>query len=142
MSEFKLPELGENIQGGNVVNVLVSEGDTIKKDDPVLEIETDKATIEVPSAVAGVIKAIHVKSGDKVEVGQLILTTGDGAEEAAPAQPAAQQTEAALTSAPEPEATTGGVATPAQPAAQQTEAAPAPEAEAAPSPAPDSEATT
>jgi pyruvate dehydrogenase E2 component (dihydrolipoamide acetyltransferase) len=127
MSEFKLPELGENIQGGNVVNVLVSEGDTIKKDDPVLEIETDKATIEVPSAVAGVIKTIHVKSGDKVEVGQVILTTGDGAEEAGPSQPVAQQTEAAP--APEAEAAIGGIAAPSQRAAQQAEAAP--EAEAA-----------
>src|SRR4029434_2096681 len=96
---FKLPELGENIQGGNVVNVLVNPGDTIKQDDPVLEIETDKATIEVPSAVAGVVKAIHVKSGDRVEVGQLILSTEDGAEEAAPAPPRAEKAKAGPTPA-------------------------------------------
>src|SRR5262245_43582274 len=101
MSEFKLPELGENIKAGEVVTVLVSEGATIKKDDPVLEIETDKATIEVPSAVAGVVKAIHVKAGDKVEVGQLILTTEDGAEEAAP--PKAEAKPAAAEPAPPPE---------------------------------------
>ena len=47
-TEFKLPELGENITAGDVVRVLVSAGDTIAKDQPVLELETDKATIEVP----------------------------------------------------------------------------------------------
>lgn len=123
MAEFKLPELGENVQGGSVVNVLVSEGDTIKKDDPVLEIETDKATIEVPSGVAGVIQAIHVKAGDTVKVGQLILTTGNGAAEAAPPQPAAQPAEA--TSASEAEAASGGIAAPSQ----QAKAASAPDSE-------------
>ncbi|HMN49709.1 MAG TPA: dihydrolipoyllysine-residue acetyltransferase, partial [Ignavibacteriaceae bacterium] len=68
-TEFKLPELGENIEAADVVNVLVKEGDVIKKDQAVLEIETDKATIEVPSTVEGKITQLLVKSGDKVKVG-------------------------------------------------------------------------
>lgn len=71
--EFKLPELGENIEAADVVNVLVNEGDIIKKDQAVLEIETDKATIEVPSTVEGKITKLLIKAGDKVKVGATIL---------------------------------------------------------------------
>jgi pyruvate dehydrogenase E2 component (dihydrolipoamide acetyltransferase) len=78
-TEFKIPELGENITSGDVVRVLVSAGDTLAKDQPVLELETDKATIEVPSSVAGTVKDIKVKQGDKVKVGQVVLTVDDGA---------------------------------------------------------------
>src|SRR5215208_376795 len=52
-TDFTLPELGENVSAGDVVRVLVAPGDTVAKDQPVLELETDKATIEVPSSVAG-----------------------------------------------------------------------------------------
>jgi pyruvate dehydrogenase E2 component (dihydrolipoamide acetyltransferase) len=85
-TDFTLPELGENIVGGDVVRLLVSPGDTVKKDQPVLELETDKATIEVPSSVAGTVKEVRIKQGDKVTVGQVILTLDDGA---APATDAA-----------------------------------------------------
>src|SRR5580765_7659988 len=78
-TEFTLPELGENIAAGDVVRVLVSPGDTIAKDQPVLELETDKATIEVPSSVAGTVGEVRVKPGDKVKVGQVVLTVDDGA---------------------------------------------------------------
>ncbi len=71
--EFKLPELGENIESADVVNVLVKEGDSLKKDQGVVEIETDKATIEVPSPIEGKITKILVKPGDKVKVGQTII---------------------------------------------------------------------
>jgi pyruvate dehydrogenase E2 component (dihydrolipoamide acetyltransferase) len=93
MTEFKVPELGENVAGGDVTRVLVSPGDTIAREQPVLELETDKATIEVPSSVAGVIKEIKVKQGDKLKVGQVVLTVDEGA---APAKPegAAPATEA------------------------------------------------
>ncbi|HEV2495564.1 MAG TPA: 2-oxo acid dehydrogenase subunit E2 [Terriglobia bacterium] len=77
--EFRLPELGENIESGDLVKVLVSVGQQIAKDQSVLELETDKATIEVPAPAGGLVKAIHVKEGDKVKVGQLILTVEDGA---------------------------------------------------------------
>ena len=73
-SEFKIPELGENVTGGDVVRILVNVGDTLAKDQPVLELETDKATIEVPADVAGTVTAIQVKPGDKIKVGQVVLT--------------------------------------------------------------------
>ncbi len=72
-TEFKLPELGENIEAADVVNVLVKEGDTITKDQAVIEIETDKATIEVPSSIEGKVSKLLVKAGDKVKVGATIL---------------------------------------------------------------------
>lgn len=72
--EFKLPELGENVESGDVVKVLVSVGDVIAEDQPVLEVETGKAVVEVPSSVRGKVVAIHVSEGDKAEVGQPILT--------------------------------------------------------------------
>ncbi len=84
--EFKLPELGENIESIQVVRILVQKGDTVATEQPLLELETDKATIEVPSSVAGTVKAIHVAEGDEIAVGQLILTV-DGAAAAAPAPP-------------------------------------------------------
>ena len=70
-TDFKLPELGENIAAGDVLRVLVKPGDTVAKDQPVLELETDKATIEVPSSVAGRVTDVKVKAGDKVKVGQV-----------------------------------------------------------------------
>jgi pyruvate dehydrogenase E2 component (dihydrolipoamide acetyltransferase) len=86
MTDLKLPELGENIAAGDVVRVLVKPGDTIAKDQPVIELETDKATIEVPSSVAGVVKDVQVKAGQKIKVGQTILTVdGEGAGDAKPA---------------------------------------------------------
>ena len=77
-TEFKLPELGENIESADVVNVLVKEGDTIIKDQAILEIETDKATIEVPSTVEGKITKLLIKVGDKVKVGAVIMVVDEG----------------------------------------------------------------
>ncbi len=75
--EFKLPELGENVVGGDVVAILVKEGDTISRDQSILELETDKATVEVPSEVAGTVTRIHVSDGDHIEVGQVILSVDE-----------------------------------------------------------------
>ena len=81
VTEFNLPELGEDIDAGDVVALLVSVGDTIEVDQPVLEIETDKAALEIPSSVSGIITAIHVEEGGIVEVGKPILTVDtEGAE--------------------------------------------------------------
>lgn len=71
--DFKVPDLGENIESADVINVLVKKGDTISKDQGVIEIETDKATIEVPSSVEGKIVEVNVKTGDKVKVGDVLL---------------------------------------------------------------------
>ncbi|MBI4165394.1 MAG: 2-oxo acid dehydrogenase subunit E2 [Acidobacteria bacterium] len=87
-TEFRLPELGENIAAGDVLKVLVAPGDAIQPDQPVLELETDKATIEVPSPVGGTVKTVHVKPGEKLNVGGLILTVESGAAASAP-KPAA-----------------------------------------------------
>ncbi|MHB8580637.1 MAG: 2-oxo acid dehydrogenase subunit E2 [Ignavibacteriaceae bacterium] len=76
--EFKLPELGENIESADVLNILVKVGDQVEKDQGIIEIETDKATIEVPSTISGVIKEILIKPGEKVKVGQAIVTFDDG----------------------------------------------------------------
>ena len=89
MADFKVPELGENVAGGDVTRILVNVGDTIARDQAVLELETDKATIEVPSSVAGVVKTIQVKKGDKVKVGAVILTVDEGAGPAAAVTPPA-----------------------------------------------------
>ena len=91
MADFTLPELGENVTAGDVLRVLVKPGDTVAKDQTVLELETDKATIEVPSSVAGRVTAVSVKAGDKVKVGQVVLTVEDGAGKPAAAPAAAAQ---------------------------------------------------
>jgi pyruvate dehydrogenase E2 component (dihydrolipoamide acetyltransferase) len=79
LTDFKVPELGENVAGGDVASVLVKVGDTIAVDQPVVELETDKATVEVPSSVAGRVTDIKVKPGDTVNVGAVILVVEDGA---------------------------------------------------------------
>src|SRR3990172_1013723 len=75
--ELKLPELGENIESADVVSLLVKEGDKIQKDQGLFEIETDKATIEVPSTQGGVVQKILIKVGDKIKVGQPVLLLED-----------------------------------------------------------------
>ncbi|MEQ1897714.1 MAG: 2-oxo acid dehydrogenase subunit E2 [Vicinamibacterales bacterium] len=96
MTTFTLPELGENVAAGTVSRVLVQVGDTIARDQGVLELETDKATVEVPSAVAGVVQSIAVKKGDKVSAGMPVLVvSGDQ-----PAPVAAVPAEAAVSATP------------------------------------------
>ena len=117
-TEFTLPDLGENIESGDVVSMLVAIGDTLVEDQPVIELETDKAVIEVPSSVTGTITEILVQQGDTVAVGQPILKieAEAGAEptEKAPAtEPAptaaAPKEEPAEPAAPAPAAPAGPV---------------------------------
>jgi pyruvate dehydrogenase E2 component (dihydrolipoamide acetyltransferase) len=86
--EFKLPELGENIEQGDLVRLMVAPGATVNTGQSVMELETDKAVVEVPSSVSGTVQEIRVKEGDKIKVGQVIFTV-DGAEAKAPAATAA-----------------------------------------------------
>ena len=79
MTEFKLPELGENIDQGDLVRLMISPGSSITEGQPVMELETDKAVVEVPSSVSGTVKEIRVKEGEKVKVGQVIFTVENGA---------------------------------------------------------------
>ena len=94
MIEFKLPELGENIEQGDLVRLMIAPGATVSAGQSVMELETDKAVVEVPSSVSGTVQEIRVKEGDKIKVGQVIFTV-DGAEAKASQQPLAQATAAA-----------------------------------------------
>jgi pyruvate dehydrogenase E2 component (dihydrolipoamide acetyltransferase) len=76
--DFKLPELGENIASGDVVNVLVKEGDAISINDGIVELETDKAVVEIPCPYAGRVAKLLVKKGDSIKVGQAIATIASG----------------------------------------------------------------
>ena len=86
-SEFKLPELGENISQGDLVRLMVTPGVKVSEGQPVMELETDKAVVEVPSSVSGVVKEVKVKEGEKIKVGQVIFTLEGGAAAAQPARP-------------------------------------------------------
>ncbi len=79
MTEFKLPELGENIDQGDLVRLMISPGASVTEGQPVMELETDKAVVEVPSSVSGTVKEIRVREGEKVKVGQVIFTVENGA---------------------------------------------------------------
>jgi pyruvate dehydrogenase E2 component (dihydrolipoamide acetyltransferase) len=114
-TEFTLPDLGENIASGDVVTVFVSEGDVVKPGQALLEVETDKAVIEVPCPPGGRVEKVLVKKGDTVKVGQALVVLG-----AAGAAPAAPPKAAA--------------AAPPQTAAAKQPAAPAPAAPVAPPP--------
>ena len=117
MIEFKLPELGENIEQGDLVRLMVAPGATVNAGQSVMELETDKAVVEVPSSVSGTVQEIRVKEGDKIKVGQVIFTV-DGAEvktAAASSQAATQPAEkkaAATTPAPAEPAAVPVVSTP------------------------------
>jgi pyruvate dehydrogenase E2 component (dihydrolipoamide acetyltransferase) len=118
MTEFKLPDLGENIEEAEVTQIFISEGDVIEVEQNVLELESEKATFELPCPHAGKVVKVHVKEGDTLSVGQTLLSideavasSGDGDKppEVA-AQPAPTGDEpAAMT---EPVANTESAATP------------------------------
>jgi pyruvate dehydrogenase E2 component (dihydrolipoamide acetyltransferase) len=91
LSEFKLPELGENITQGDLVRLMVSPGSKIAEGQPVMEIETDKAVVEVPSSVTGVVKNVRVKQGEKIKVGQIIFTLEEGASSKSQPPPESEQ---------------------------------------------------
>jgi pyruvate dehydrogenase E2 component (dihydrolipoamide acetyltransferase) len=95
--DVKLPKLGEGADSGVVVNVFVKEGDTISKDQAILELENEKAVASVPSTAAGVVTRIYVKAGDKISVGQRLISLSGGDQPVAAAAPAAKR------AAPEPE---------------------------------------
>ena len=119
-TEFKLPDLGENIASGDVVTVFVSEGDVVKPGQALLEVETDKAVIEVPCPPGGLVSKVLVKKGDTVKVGQALVLL-----DAAGTSPA-----------PKPAAPAPPIPAPATPAPATQAAAPAPKSVAAPAPAP------
>ncbi|MCC6869337.1 MAG: dihydrolipoyllysine-residue acetyltransferase [Burkholderiales bacterium] len=123
MIEVKVPDIGD-FKDIPVIEVLVKPGDAVKPEDPLVTLESDKATMDVPAPAAGVVKEVKLKPGDKVSEGSLVLLLE--AAEGAAAAPA--------TPAPAPAATPAAPAPAPQPAAAA--AAPAPAAPAAPAPAP------
>jgi pyruvate dehydrogenase E2 component (dihydrolipoamide acetyltransferase) len=96
--DLKLPKLGEGADSGVVVNVFVKEGDTVAKDQPVIELENEKAVASIPSTAAGTVTKIYVKAGDKIVIGQRILSLDGGG-----APSAATATAKPTTQRPEPE---------------------------------------
>src|SRR2546429_4295415 len=76
---FALPDLGEGLTEAEIVKVLVNEGDVLVEDAPLLEVETDKATVEIPSPFAGRVARIHVQPGQSVKVGDVLVTFEDSA---------------------------------------------------------------
>ncbi|MCZ6778283.1 MAG: 2-oxo acid dehydrogenase subunit E2 [Acidobacteria bacterium] len=136
LKDLKLPELGENIETAVVSAVLVSPGDAVKKEQPILEVETDKATAEVPSTVEGVVKEIRVKVGDEIKVGHILLTLEEDSQQApgpsaATPPPKAQQQEDAATETAPPAPSPPEAVEP-QPAAPVAPRTPAPDLTANP----------
>lgn len=88
--DIRLPRLGEGADSGTVAGIFVHVGETVKKDQPILELESEKAVATIPAPAPGVVSAVHVKEGDLVKVGQLIMTlsTEGIAPAASPAPPA------------------------------------------------------
>ncbi len=128
--EFKLPELGENIEKGDVARVLVKVGDTVAKDQPVMELETDKATIEVPAAAAGKVIEIRVKAGEKAAVGQVVMVVEETAADATADEPKAGNAE----KAPAGDSGTKGAESVAKTATEAAQNAREADAEDAPAP--------
>ena len=125
MTEFKLPELGENIDQGDLVRLMISPGSSISEGQPVMELETDKAVVEVPSSVSGTVKDVRVKEGEKIRVGQVIFTVENGSKAAPAPAPAREMQPAAAPklaqASPAPAVPTGQTGTPAPPSSQASE---------------------
>src|SRR5438046_9347796 len=97
--EFKLPDIGEGVQEGEVVKWFVKEGDPIKENDPIVEVMTDKVTVQIPSPVTGKILQLRAKDGEVVKVGATLVVFGE-AGEAAPTNPATAGRPTIVPSAP------------------------------------------
>ena len=126
--EIKLPALGEGVDSGDVLEIFVSVGDTVEKDETLLELETDKATVNIPTEIAGKITAIHVAEGDTVSAGAVMVSIEPSeSAAAAPAPPAP---------APEPTPPPAPAAEAPAPTPAPTPPAPTPAPAPAPTPAP------
>jgi len=130
-TEVRLPELGDGIESGDVLEIFVSVGDEIAVDQDVIEMETDKATVAVPSPVAGKVTKISVSEGDTVPIGNVILEVEAVAtqSDAAPAEPPPAKAEPAPTASTPPETS------PAEPVETDEAASPPPASAPAPAPA-------
>ncbi len=141
MIEFKLPELGENIEQGDLVRLMVAPGASVSAGQSVMELETDKAVVEVPSSVSGTVQEIKVKEGDKIKVGQVIFTV-DGAEVKATTEAKAAAEPAARAAAVAPAAPAPQKATAVGASAASVPSAPVPSAPTTSGPAPTASASS
>lgn len=91
--EFKLPDIGEGIHEGEIAKWLVAEGDKINEDDVLVEIQNDKAVVEIPSPVDGTVSKIHIEEGEVTTVGTTIVTIDDGSEDSESAEETEEQPE-------------------------------------------------
>jgi pyruvate dehydrogenase E2 component (dihydrolipoyllysine-residue acetyltransferase) len=110
--EFKLPDIGEGVHEGEVVKWFVKEGDSVKENDPVVEVMTDKVTVQIPSPVTGKILERRAKEGEVVKVGSTLVVFGEVGEVAGPgppSRPSAQPATPAQVAAPPPAAPSGEV---------------------------------
>ena len=124
IKEVRLPEIAENVETGDVVKVLVSVGDVVEADQPLVELETDKAVLEVPSPHAGKVSEILIKTGDTVKIGQVLVKIDTADKEAASAPK--EEPSPSTPAAPPAEST------PDPPSAPATETTPSPSTPAAP----------
>ena len=93
--EFKLPDIGEGIHEGEIAKWMVAEGDEIKEDDVLVEIQNDKAMVEIPSPTDGTVKTLHVEEGETTTVGTVIVTIDDGSEDSGGAEEESSEKEEA-----------------------------------------------
>lgn len=119
--EFKLPDLGEGVHEGQVVKLHVREGESIREDAPLMEVETDKAAVEIPSPVTGTITRCHVDEQQLVHVGDVMFTfdTGDVATASRPAEPVPAAATPVAAHAPAPQRGHSGRRTPASPSVRR-----------------------
>jgi pyruvate dehydrogenase E2 component (dihydrolipoamide acetyltransferase) len=125
VTEFKLPELGENIDQGDLVRLMISPGSTVSEGQTIMELETDKAVVEVPSSVSGTVSEIRVKEGEKIKVGQVIFTVANGVGTTVKASTAEKET-AKLPATDKPSAKPSAMAAKASQSGPTTPSAPAP----------------
>src|SRR2546421_7894282 len=95
--EFKLPDLGEGLTEGEIARWLVSEGQEVAEDDPLVEIQTDKTTVEIPSPAAGTVTSILVEEGKVVPVGTVLVVIGGEGDGERPAVAPERPTKARVT---------------------------------------------
>src|SRR5579863_5634430 len=122
--EIKVPAMGESVTEATISKWFKKEGDAVKRDEPLLELETDKVTVEVPSPADGAIESINVQAGATVQVGALLGAIAEGqagatASKPAPAKPAAPKAEAPKPAAPAPAPAAPKADAPAMPSARR-----------------------
>ena len=127
MIEFKLPALGENIEQGDLVRLMIAPGAAVSEGQAVMELETDKAVVEVPSSVSGTVREVLVKEGQKIKVGQVVFTADSNGAAAVSENPRPAESAADTVEKPQPPAPTAPDSQPVSEATRSLDAFPASE---------------